>query len=298
MTELTLTGLDGTNPLAYLAAVGVLEAVQENYARLSWRYSGGWRAVLVSSHGTFESLIDRLDEDRRSCEADPALALTYDGKRDLKPPPAVFRDYLLTLVSRATNDQRRSVDWASAFATDVAVDNNGNTKPTALHFTAGNQQFLKMAREIVSTVAPEDLHEAVSGPWTYARLLPVMRWDATSTREYALRAKNPSDQKEKERGVPGADWLALRGLVCLPAMPQGTRVHTTACVGGWKNGRFRWPLWTAKLSAALVRTLLAQNVEDMPTAERRARGIAAILSSGIKRNDQGGYGSFEPASPV
>lgn len=296
MAELTLTGLDGTNPLAYLAALGVLEALGEEDARLSWRYSGGWRAALSSSHGNLESLIATLDQDRRSCEVDPALALIYDGKRDLKPPPATFRDYLTKLVSQANPAQRRSVDWAAAFATDVAVDNNGNTKPTALHFTAGQQQFLQMVLLLAKGVTPGDLSEAVGGPWLYSRPLPVLGWDATVARDYALRASDPSS--DKKNGVPGGDWLAVRGLAFLPTAPQGTRVITTGCVGGWKDGRFRWPLWTARLTVPLVRTLLAQNVEDMPASERRARGVAVVLSSGIKRSEQGGYGSLEPATPV
>ena len=133
MSELTLTGLDGTNPLAFFAALGVLEGVDgPERCRLRWAYDGGWRPVLISPFETLESVVDRLDEDRCSCVADPALALTYAGKQDLKPPPQLFRDCLEALTDNATPHLRRSVDWAAAFATDVAVDNKGNTKPTAV----------------------------------------------------------------------------------------------------------------------------------------------------------------------
>lgn len=299
MRELTLTGLDGANPLAFFAALGVLEACDgPERCRLRWAYNGGWRPVLISPYGTVEALVERLDEDRRCCVADPSLALTYGGKQDLKPPPPLFRNYLEALTDEATSSLRRSIDWAAAFATDVSVDNNGNTKPTALHFTAGNQQFLKMALELVNEVTLEDFHEVVAGPWSYNRLLPVMRWDSTSARDYALRATDPSDRKWKERGVPGADWLALRGLTYLPAMPRGTRVYTTGCVGGWKDGRFRWPLWISALPSPVIRSLMSQTTEEFSSDERKARGIGAVFSSGIKRSDQGGYGSFQPATPV
>jgi hypothetical protein len=36
----------------------------------------------------------------------------------------------------------------------------------------------------------------------------------------------------------------------------------------------------------------------MKAEERAARGIGAVFSCGIKRSDQGGYGSFEPAAVV
>jgi hypothetical protein len=39
-------------------------------------------------------------------------------------------------VKAASSHARRSVDFLAAFATETATDNNGNTKPTALHFTA------------------------------------------------------------------------------------------------------------------------------------------------------------------
>lgn len=295
MAELTLTGLDGSNPLAFLAALGALDAASAVAgSSLSWRDDSGWRPVLASSCESLQSLIALLDEDRASCADDPALALAYDGKRDLKAPPVVFREHLLRVVSAASPTGRRSVDWTSAFATDVALDNNGNTKPTALHFTAGQQQFLQMALQLCQEVTSNDLHEAVVGPWLYRRPLPVLGWDATSARDYALRASDPST--DKKNGVPGADWLALRGLTFLSTVPRGDRVLTTGCVGGWKTGRFRWPIWTGSLSAPVIRTLLAQDFEGMSIAERRARGISAVFSSGIKRSDQGGYGSFEPAA--
>lgn len=293
MADLTLSGLDGANPQGFLAALGVLHVVSgDEDAELRWHHASGWRPILVSSYGATDELVTRLDKDRQSCVSDPALALSYDGKKDLKPQPAVFVDYLRNLVDTSTAEQRRSVDWAAAFATDVATDNNGNTKPTALHFTAGQQQFLQMAEQLVRDVTVEDLAEAVVGPWLYERPLPVMGWDATVSRDYALRAKDPST--DKKLGVPGADWLALRGLLCLPTMPSGDRVLTTCCRGGWKNGRFSWPLWTVSLACNSVRSLLAQRAEGWSAAERAARGVGAVFSSAIKRSDQGGYGSFAP----
>jgi hypothetical protein len=298
MPDVTLTGLDGTNPLAFFAALGVLIATTDETpeARLKWRYQGAWRPVLTSAYVDIESLLDRLEADRQDCVVDPALALQYGGKRDLKPRPDHFSRFLSDLVDGATAMNRRAVDWASAFATDVAIDNNGNTKPTALHFTAGQQQFLQMVLELVNGVTKDDLREALQGPWSYGRPLPVMGWDSTSSRYYALRATDPSP--DKKQGVPGADWLAVRGLTFFPTFPRENRVMTTGCVGGWKNGQFRWPLWTVPLTAPVIRSLLRQNVETMTNQERGARGIGVVLSSGIKRSDQGGYGSFEPASVV
>ena len=234
MPDLVLPALDGTNPLGFFAALGVLRAVSaaEPSARLGWRYLAGWRPVLYSSCADLGALVDVLDADRLACVDDKALALTYDeGERDLKPKPECFRDLLLQLVKESSPERRRSVDWAAAFGTDVVKDNNGNVKPTAFHFTAGRQQFLQMVGELQANTGVGDLLEAVGGPWLYTRPLPVLRWDCTMSRDYALRASAPAD--EKALGVPGAEWLAFRGIAFFPACATGNGVATSGCSGGW-----------------------------------------------------------------
>jgi len=309
MSEIVLTGLDGANPMGFMAALGVLNALSDSAQsdsappRLSWRNEGYWRPVIhANGHELSKSaLIDLLMADLASMKNDPALALSYgDGTspvRDLKPPPDVFRSYLADLAETATPDNRRSVDMAAAFATDVAVDNNGNTKPTALHFTAGQQKFLEMVHGLIGELRPEDFAEALWGPWRYERLLPVLQWDSTVFRDYALRAGDPS--KEKKAGVPGADWLAVRGLAYFRVAAVGKRIRTTCCGGEWKPGRFRWPVWEAALTRDAVQTVMqSKALAEMPAPVRLARGVAAVFEAAIRRSDQGGYGSFSPAAVI
>lgn len=327
--EHVLEGLDGTNPLAFLAALGTLAAVDAAApgARLSWRNLGRWRPVLSCALDG-PALLEALTADLRTWDGDPAVGLTYpktsasddseakrpskrakngagDGKvaRDLKPPPARFREYLRGLRAHAgqggprpfLSPARRPLDFAAAFGTEVVRDNNQNVKPTALHFTAGQQEFLKAVLALIEGVTAADLTEALFGPWRYDRTLPVMGWDATASRDYALRADDPS--KDKKTGVPGADWLSFRGLAFLPVAPIDDELRTTGCGGGWKTGHFTWCLWSPPATIHGVRSLvLLTTPEELPAHERRARGIALVLSSGIRRSDQGGYGSFLPAS--
>jgi len=310
MSSIVLSGLDGTNPLGFLAALGTLAAADAAApgARLSWINQGRWRPQL---HSTLDraDLVAVLSADLRTWDHDPAIALDYDkgGKRarDLKPPPHDFTAYLARLIHGTLaggphlflTGARRPLDYASAFATELAQDNNGNTKPTALHFTAGQQEFLKAVQELVKGVSPEDFEEAVFGPWKYARELPVLGWDSSTSRDYALRADDPS--KSKRAGVPGADWLAFRGLAFVPVAPTGREVRTTGCSGGWKTGSFAWALWHGDLSIHAARSLMTMAGLDGASAHaRRARGITLVLRAGIRRSDQGGYGSFQPAAVV
>lgn len=301
MTEILFTGLDGKNPLGFLAALGVLNVVTDHakrgrIPRLKWKTSGTYRPILVDGPDR-DSVLDLLEADRDELATEAALDLRYQKSsgaeaHDLKSPPARFVDYLQTLVE---TEARRSLSFAAAFATDVAVDNNGNTKPTALHFTAGQQEFLAMVSELRKGVVRADFEEALFGPWRYARPLPILQWDNSQARDYALRASDPS--KDKKLGVPGADWLAFRGLPFVRVAPVGGEVLTTGCRGGWKTGAFRWPIWSAAIERAVVHCLLTS--PELFAVERSAlskRGIAIVFESSIGRSDQGGYGSFSPAS--
>ncbi len=321
-TSTVLTGLDGANPLAFLAALGVLAVVDAAApgSRLSWKNEGRWRPVLTSALGR-EALLACLVADLRTWDDDPAVALSYekaakDGPkkkaaeakiaRDLKPTVTRFRAYLLGLIDAADQataadgflrGARRPLDYASAFGTDVAVDGNGNVKPTALHFTTGQQEFLKAVLDLIDPVDgvnAADLEEAVFGPWLYTRELPVLLWDSSSSRDYALRADNPS--KNKKTGVPGADWLAFRGLAFVSVAPVGSEIQTAGCSGGRKfGGAFTWALWRGELSVNGVRSLMTlADPADLSAHARRIRGIDVVMRSAIKRSDHG-YGSFLPA---
>jgi hypothetical protein len=298
MNEVILTGLDGANPLGFLAALGALNVVAaDRDARLLFREDGAWRPVLYAENLDLEALLTLIEADLLDCKTEAALDLEYDGTRDLKPPPAIYRAFLEGLVAQVTPDTRRGVDWAASFASDVVVDNNGNTKPTALHFTAGQQTWLSMARALRDGVTRDQLAEALVGPWQYQGVLPVMGWDATAARDYALRASNPSF--DKKSGNPGADWLAVRGLPFVGVAPRGSRVLTTGCVGEWKTGRFAWPLWSLPLDRTMVMTAIRlPGLRSMPDPERLARGICAVYECGIRRSDQGGYGSFTPPAAL
>lgn len=298
---LVLTGLDGKNPLAFLAALGVLNVVTERssstIAKLAWNNVGTFRPVLVDGPDR-ATLLEWLIEDVTAFASEPALDLHYPKAssgalaHDLKPPPDELAKYLNRIATS------RSMAFAASFFTDVVRDGSGNTKPTALHFTAGQQEFLAMVSALREGVTRDDFEEALFGPWRYARALPVLQWDNSQTRDYALRASDPS--KDKKLGVPGADWLAFRALPFFSTTPIRRKgepsLATTGCSGGWKNGTFRWPMWTAPLSARVVRSLLtSEELYTLNRANLEQRGVSMVFESAITRSDQGGYGSFSPA---
>lgn len=320
MTSVELAGLDGSNPLALFCALGVLVAADDAHGmaktlrpRLSWRLDGCWKPTLHVANATADDLVALLEADRKSCVNEPALRFTHlkdakpaaEGKpqpeaqfaADVKPRPPDLRKALSEWVQTTKPDDRRTLDWFTGFIAEGAVDGKGAGKPSALYFTAGQQLFLKAACELVEQTTAADIQVALFGPWAPTSTLPVMAWDNTETRDYALRAKDPSS--EKKQGYPGTDWLALRGLTMFSNCAKDGDQRTTAVVGRWKNGTLVWPIWTQPLSRNIIQSLLAtKGLNKMSSADRDRRGISIIYESRILRSGQGGYGSVTPAAVV
>lgn len=295
MKELSLPALEGTNPLGFLAALGVLDELRclQYDVTLRWTDELVPHAILGGLDNPAE-LIAALDHQRRAWSTSSVLRFPEGAPlSDAKPDDKVLRRWFETALDACSGPD---MDLLCAIVAEGALDGNGNAKPTHLHFTAGQQRFLDMARTLAAGVEEARLREAVFGPWRYDSSLPSLSWDvARGDRVYALRATNPSN--DKRLGVPGADWLAFRGLAFYPVRAVGGSLRTTACNAEWKRSAFRWPLWTARATRDTARSLVA----DHSLVSRRARpsgsalaarGLLCVLEAPIRRTEQGGYGSF------
>jgi hypothetical protein len=310
MTTLVFEGLEAHNPLGFLAALGLLRVLDDAAAtaglappRLGFVQQGAWVASVVSTYSV-ATIVEIVLRDAAAQADNRALQLSYNaegelvppgtpgGIRDLKPAPAGARK----LLEESATADRRSAGLASAWFSELVTDNNGKTKPTAFHFTAGQQAFLDMVEELRRGLTAAHISEALQGPWLNTSSLPSLAWDASVTRLYALRAGNPS--KERRGSVPGANWLAVQGLTFFPVVVRHTRLVTTTVSGSWKDSTFVWPVWAATTDASTVASLLRVGMTAWTAEERAALGIATVFSSRILRSDQGGYGSFAPAAVV
>lgn len=302
MPEATLTALDGSNPLGFLAALGVL-AVEERMLpserpRLSWTTGVIARPVL---HGlaTAEHLVDAVMQDRQHWFESAVLDFPPEAPaRDVKLDATGLRAWLKACAGARFSDGGRALSLVAALVAEGSYTGDGKAKPTDLHFTAGQQQFLEMARRLRDELTADHVEEALTGPWRYESQLPSFKWDVADDRTYALSAVNPAS--EQKLTVPGAEWLALMGLTFLPVARGRGRTRTTGCSGSWKQGAFSWPLWEDPLTADEVRTLLSLGdlIKEEPSTDLAARGVVRVLRSMITRSDQGGYGSFRPPRVV
>ena len=299
MSELLLSALEGVNPLGFLAGLGALDALTRDgrHATLRWTDDIVPQALLAGAADVGD-LLAVLEKDRQTWAK--SLVLGFPEKKplpDAKPDEVLLRDWFAAVF---TGGQNADAEMLSALVAEGAFDRSKKAKPTHLHFAAGQQQFLEMVRTLAAEVTKEMLEEALFGPWAYQSPLPSLSWDARGERLYAVRAKDPSG--DKRLGVPGADWLAFRGLIFYPVTAAGGSLRTTACDRSWKTSAFRWPLWSVPATRDVVRSLVADPtlVSEFPDARKTgtrrghlaARGILRVLEAPIRRTDQGGYGSF------
>lgn len=303
MTELRLTGLEGSNPLAFLAALGALSVCERmqpgaSRPRLAWVDEVVAVPVLSAQLGT-DALIDLILQDREQWRRSPALQWPpANPADDVKFSDAELREWLSACAAAEPNDGGRALAFAMAMVAEGSYTDSGDAKPTDLHFTAGRQKFLKMARELRDGLSAGDLEEALVGPWRYDSTLPSMKWDVTDDRVYALSPVDPAG--EKKLTVPGAEWLALVGLTAMPVTWRPGRTVTTGCSGRWRQGTFSWPVWRAPLELSEVRTLIGQRdlTVARPPVRLVTRGVTRVFRSVVTRSDQGGYGSFRPPRVV
>lgn len=324
MTGTHLNGLQGTNPLAFLAALGVqvLFEHEEEQPRLWWSDDIVPHAVIDSEY-TVERVADQamkifplwlksraLNHNLASTSdinLKPKEIERYNG--DVKLKPGDMRKYLITVRQQGPGDA-----LAASMIAEGSLAGKGVSKPSDLYFTAANQLILKMAREILERVERDDLLRNLTAPWKYESNLPSLMWDLADDRVYALSASDPANSPtNKKLTNPGAESLAILGMSCHPVFASRDkagrdRTLTLGCSGGWgKGGAYTWPLWNKPASLYAVRSLIAQATHsDLLSKEGRNRAryyrswsVARVLRSKIDRSSKGqGFGMFRPPETV
>lgn len=301
MNRIPLAGVYGSNPLGFLALLGLLRIVPGT--KLSFAADGSFQAFLDEFEGDKSDLATLVVNDAtKAGDENAPWRFTYTKAAtkkkgaqpvaDLKPPPADFKNFLADCVQVWVTGNGEAVAYAAAYATDVAVDEKKvNTKPTAFHFTAANQTFLGIVEDIRASLSKDWVEQAL---FTGHAEKPGsnLRWDPGAQRDWALMANDPTD--EGTRVNAPVEWLAFRGLPLLPTFPQGTTIITSGVAGRGNHMSFTWPLWSVPSSLHTVRSALQLDWAGQGK-EHLARGVFAICTSSIRRTSQG-YGNFGPSS--
>ena len=313
MSATHLTGLDGKNPIGFFAALGVQVAFASEIEqpRLWWT-DGITPHAVVDGDFTIDRIANQVakisDQWINSAFMRPRRPDGTDMPKgdELKLAP----DDLWTYLYYNAPDH----SLVTALVAEGSLDRKGVAKPTDFNFTAGQQKFLSMAREILSQVSEQDLSEGLKGPWRYNNSkCPSLMWDTSDDRVHALMARKPSSEVKLTN--PGPEALAILGLSMHPvfARKDRGRTLTQGCSGSWTKGCYSWPLWGRPARLHAVKSLLAhayheetadrkrlqapKGHEHSPVADRqrwfRGWGVFTIFKAKIKRSGKG-YASFRP----
>lgn len=288
---LVLRGLDGANPLAFLAALGTLRVLTRAavglQSRMAWRvHQGAWRPCLhLSSPLTEEQFAQRVSDacDRLKCEA--ALALDDD----LSVSTETYRAFVKAAADTARRGDFAHAEFAACFASEALVNENGTVQDTALRTMsgAGHQHFLKTMRSLVGETRLHHLQKALFVRWPYDDPVRNMtlRWDPADDTRYALRWSDPSGDPERQRGgtMWGANRLAIEGMPLLPVTPRMRQLETTGFRTSGSRGTFwTWPIWETPTELDSVRSLLALSDLQGESPDRNSlsvRGVVEVFRS-------------------
>lgn len=324
-TDHILTGLDGANPLAFLAALGAFRTLTSAWAdrevRIGWTPSvGAWRPFLrIEPAVDRETIVETVNASVARTDdlfppklrSDSEAAGPHDGKGvpkwqyKLRFPLAVFAAHARANMKAAAWNARAELDAMAALASDAVVDKADGieiAQRTLFDFTAGQQSFIDQFEKLARAVGTEHIRNALFGPWSYTPDPGVsLRWDPIDEgRQYALLAIDPTASRNPIVSVPGANLLAAAGLVFFPVVPGKNGAEQPGLVRFDSGRAFRWPIWDAPVSLQTVQALLCLdelNRENPDRAKLRSMGIPIVYQSSIVL-PSGRYRNFTPAEAV
>jgi len=305
MSSMVFRGIEGSNPLAFLAAIGAMRLLdlmwRDRGIRMVWIREGGWRPQVSGMPIEEEAaLCQRLHEQAPWA---PLEAFSELGN-NVTVARALFERVLRDVAASASPADRRSPDFAAAFGSDVFEDKDKDRidySDLCFITGSGHQHFLGTAKALAQSAGPGHLSEALFGPWKYRDKGLSMRWDPDDAKEYALRWRDPS--AEGVSSVWGANRLAFEGLPLFPTVPTERGLRTTGFRTQRRAHEFTWPIWTQPASADTVRALvgLRELESDSPDRVQLQRmGIDEIFRAQRVRIGQGANFkvSFRPARSV
>lgn len=258
---LALAALSGDTPVAFMAALGLLELAPEG-CRLHWEpTTQGARLTGIEA----DALLDHLVATMRGRSAAPELALTEKG--DVR---GLSLEQYRAMVAAA---DRLTLSWIRCWWREEG----DGILPTDLCLTGGPMRFIKMARMLAESLdldknpaAPDKVRaqfeEALFGPWQYRDNRSSWGWDPATYRPGAFTPEAPT--KMKLEGVAAAYWLAWESQLFFPCIPgQGT-------LGFQRHPRrWNWVTWAEPLDRHAVRAILHQPDEAVALGGKRFQSL-------------------------
>lgn len=256
-TPLLLKGLDGGNPLAFLALLGCVSLSRcfLPEARFSWTHAeGAWKPQVHDFEGEQGQFAECLHK---------AMAQSPTKPFEIDKRLPFLREKLHVAMREcagvSSQENHHEVDLLAGMGSDAYADDSMFLDTSLRMVRSGDsklQGFPFYALAIQKAATPGDLLAALFSPWRYEDDGYSLRWDPIEDQRYALRWRDP--KKDKLGTVRGANALAIQALALLPVQPQLHGVATTGFARmEKKRDVFTWPIWTRPISRDVIRSLLS-----------------------------------------
>ncbi len=300
-----LNGLDGSNPLGFLAAVGTAVVLHDTFPEicLGWKLTGeGWRPLI---EGCGEDKEDFLKELLAALQNAPMTVFDIDDQ--LPFDASKFSNALQKEQHHSSIKKRRDADFLSGFGIDLHPDEKNYFQDSSFRMVrrgdSAGHGLPFYVKEIRKKTDLDCIRRTVFHSWDYQDKDYSLRWDPIEDQRYALRWKDPS--KSGLDDGPGtmlaANSLAVEALRIFPSVLVGNKVQTT---GFQRIGRrevyFVWPVWTPMVRMDTLRSLLALSdlgKDPLPLSSLAKRGIEEVYrSQRIQQNQY--YSNFLSAHPL
>jgi CRISPR-associated endonuclease/helicase Cas3 len=276
-----LKGLDGSNPLAFLAALGTLRtlslALPNEPVRMSWtEHEGAWRPrVWCSLANSGDGLLATCEKSLvRERSSHPTRFLDYASQN------AQAKDFF-EAVRRGTIPSDDFDCWVAALTNDVHPEATSPLQLTRSDYFSGNID------QILANTTRAHLGRALFDVWRYDDVLDnqSLHLDPSEDRRHAYQWNKPSgDPSRKKSGnMLGANRLALEALPMFLGVPSNNpkRLHVT----GWTGVRsddatWTWPIWSVPVGTNVVQSLMGLTELQMPTPNSgrlKAVGVSAVF---------------------
>jgi len=296
---LLLPGLDGTNPLGFLAALGVLQClVQDNrlaLPRLSWRqHAGTWIAEVHVYDGRLQ------DTDALICQlADHLKAETQKEHPAQRwsiycDTPECIRDLITT----------KSDAWSACVGIEPLPDTDDAKRFSQLQIARKDYHVTAIKNLVKRSMDEESLRRTLLASWDYSEPLEglTLHIDPSEDRRHAYQWNQPAgDPNRKAHGnMIAANRLALEAFVFFPNVHKGNTAQTTGFKGRHADDTYwTWPIWSVPACVDVIRSLLAMADLQEPQSNHARlgeMGIEAVYRS--QRILVGKTPNFTPAQRI
>lgn len=305
-SEMRLEGLDGSNPIGFLASVGLTAIAHSEFPdiRIGWKLTGyGWRPALIGCGGDEQIFSETLLQLLKST----SMAIFEIDKR-MPFDVAKFSEALQDAQVSSSITERRDADLLAAMGTELYPDSrNGNFQDSRFRMVrsgdSAGQGLPFYVKTIHDSITLDHIQRALFRIWDYQDEGPSLRWDPIADQRYALRWKDPS--KSKLADGPGTmlavSRLAVEALRYFPTLMSRRQAETTGFQRiGRRDVYFVWPIWTPMISVDTMRSLVASpelGRSPLSHSSLARMGVEEVYRSQRIRQNQY-YSNFSPAQPV